>query len=178
MEDATAVVHIPSLLDWFLGRERMKLQSRHSFLLPDSLLLDSPARAARQPHCPLADRQAGRSTMAAILMVYAKGRHDRPSSISACSSLQSMRLSLKPWCHAPGGRNRRHRRKSQETIVRSRASIDPILPSLRRRSGVGRALQSAIGGAMILASAPLLLLGPKFGRSVQANMRNSRPARS
>ena len=38
----------------------MKLQSRHSFLLPDSLLLDSPARAARQPHCPLADRQAGR----------------------------------------------------------------------------------------------------------------------
>jgi hypothetical protein len=41
--------------------------TRHSFLLPDSLLLDSPARAARRPHCPLANRQAGRSTMAAIL---------------------------------------------------------------------------------------------------------------
>ena len=39
-------------------------------------------------------------------------------------------------------------------------------------------LNTVYGGAMILASAPLLLLGPKFGRSAQANMRNSRPARS
>jgi hypothetical protein len=61
-------------------------------------------------------------------------------------------------------RNRSDKERLEANLRRSKPTA-PILPSLRRRSGVGRAVQSAIGGAMILASAPMLLLGPKFGRS-------------